>query len=123
MKLSTSSPSALFSPLRTSAPQLTHDITPFPLLSPADISTPAHYFMLKKDESGYSAGTYAHLLSDGLNTSLGTTIAAANGMPAPGQPYRWMLPDNPTGMHGLANLYNTMDKMMAVYTGYTFLQV
>ena len=79
--------------------------------------------MLKKNESGYSSGTYAELLNNSLNTSLGTTLAAANGMPASGQPYRWMLPDNPTGMHGLVNLYNTMEKMMAVYTGYTLLQV
>ena len=78
--------------------------------------------MLKKNESAYSASTYAALLSSGLNSTLGASLAASGGMPTAGQPYRWMLPDDPSGINGVANMYTTMDKMSDIYTGYTIMQ-
>lgn len=78
--------------------------------------------MLKKNESAYSASTYSKLLSSGLNSSLGASLASVGGMPGPGQPYRWALPDDPTGFNGVANMYTTMDMMSNVYTGYTIMQ-
>lgn len=78
--------------------------------------------MLKKNESAFSSEQYGQLLSAGMNTSLGYTLARMNGIPAPGQPYRWMLPDDPSGINGLANMYTAFDKMTDVYTGYSFLQ-
>ena len=91
---------------------------------PADIGAPAHYFMLHKNESAFSASRYSELLGNGISASLGSTVASsqAGGMPAPGQPYRWVLPDDPTGINGVANMYTSMDTMMSVYTGYAFLQ-
>eukprot|EP00955_Chlamydomonas_euryale_P108267 365833-Chlamydomonas_euryale.AAC.3 len=90
----------------------------------ADIKAPARPFLLKRDDAGFSASQYAEQLGMGLGDAFGSSTAAAqpNGMPSPGDPYRWALPADASGLQGLADLYTSITKMFDVYTGYSFLQ-
>ncbi|KAG1680608.1 hypothetical protein FOA52_015057 [Chlamydomonas sp. UWO 241] len=90
----------------------------------ADIFSPAHYFMLKRNDTAFSASEYASHLGMGLGQSFGSATSAAqpNGMPSPGDPFRWALPVDTTGLDGLATMYAAVQKMVDVYAGYAFCQ-
>lgn len=99
----------------------------------ADISTRARFFLLARDEKGWTnekAATLQSVLatSQGSPTddsiSLAATAASAPlpGMPAPSQDYRYMLPADTRPLTDLVTTYASVETLHYYYITYFFLQ-
>lgn len=71
----------------------------------------------------YKARSEARPTNDSIGLSNTATDMELPSMPLPGEDYRWLLPDDYSGLQGLAGLYSHLNDMDHLRTLYFFLQV
>lgn len=99
----------------------------------ADVNAPARFFMINKDERGWNPYLASVLqafqtrsdlkpTNDTIDLAATAAAMAPPSMPPRGGDYRWLLPDDVSGLHALGDMYSYLDNMEYLWNLYFVLQ-